>query len=98
MGGALTTSSKELIALLVAMLVLVGLDVAYAANTYPAYYAAIEGGDRRYSLLEKGKEREQMRRVTLMLAAVAVNVGLFAAVVYAATIEGTSQPRRGCRS
>jgi hypothetical protein len=56
MGGALTTSSKELIALLVAMLVLVGLDVAFAANTYPAYYAAIEGGDRRYSLLEKGKE------------------------------------------
>jgi hypothetical protein len=45
------------------------------------------GGDRRYSLLEKGKE-EQMRIVTLMLAAVAVNVGLFAAVAYAATIEG----------
>ena len=58
MGGALTTSSKELIALLVAMLVLVGLDVAYAANTYPAYHAAIKGGDRRYSLLEKaGNER-----------------------------------------
>ena len=29
-----------------------------------------------------------MRRVTLMLAAVAVIVGLFAAVAYAATIEG----------
>jgi hypothetical protein len=86
-GGALTTSSKELIALLVAMLVLVGLDVAYAANTYPAYYAAIEGGDRRYSLLEKGKEEEQMRLVTLMLAAVAMIVGLFAAVAYVATVE-----------
>jgi hypothetical protein len=29
-----------------------------------------------------------MRRVTLMLAAVAVIVGLFAAMAYAATIEG----------
>jgi hypothetical protein len=29
-----------------------------------------------------------MRRVTLMLAAVALIVGLFAAVAYAATIEG----------
>jgi Ca2+-binding RTX toxin-like protein len=32
-----------------------------------------------------------MRRVTLMLAAVGVMVGLFAAVAYAATIEGTNQ-------
>jgi hypothetical protein len=46
------------------------------------------GGDRRYSLLGKGKEEEQMRTVTLRLAAVAVNLGLFAAVAYAATIEG----------
>lgn len=46
------------------------------------------GGDRRYSLLEKGKEGEQMRRVTQMLAAVVVIVALFVAVAYAATIEG----------
>lgn len=45
------------------------------------------GGDRRYSLLEKGKEEEQMRLVTLMLAAVAMIVGLFAAVAYVATVE-----------
>ena len=32
-----------------------------------------------------------MRRVALMLAAVAVMVSLFAAVAYAATIEGTRQ-------
>lgn len=32
-----------------------------------------------------------MRRVTMLLAAVAVMVSLFAAVAYAATIEGTSQ-------
>lgn len=32
-----------------------------------------------------------MRRVTLILAAMAVMVPLFAAVAYAATIEGTSQ-------
>ena len=45
MGGALTTSSKELIALLVAMLVLAGAGVAYAATTYLAHYAAIHGRD-----------------------------------------------------
>jgi hypothetical protein len=44
-------------------------------------------GDSRYSLLEKGKEEEQMLRITPMLGAVAVTVGLFAAVAYAATIE-----------
>jgi hypothetical protein len=38
-------SAKELIALLVAMVVLVGAGVAYAANTYPAHYSAIKGGD-----------------------------------------------------
>ena len=32
-----------------------------------------------------------MRRVTMMLAAMAVMVSLFAGVAYAATIEGTSQ-------
>jgi Ca2+-binding RTX toxin-like protein len=32
-----------------------------------------------------------MRRVTLMLAAMAVMVSLFAAVAYAATIEGTNE-------
>jgi two-component system, OmpR family, sensor kinase len=42
------------------------------------------GGDRRCSLLEKGKEEQRMRGVTLMLAAMAVMVALFAAV---ATIE-----------
>ena len=42
-GGALTQTAKELIALLVAMLVLVGACMAYAANTYPAYYAASKG-------------------------------------------------------
>ena len=46
------------------------------------------GEDRHHSLLEKGREEEQMRIVILMLAAMAVNVGLFAAVAYAATIEG----------
>jgi hypothetical protein len=46
------------------------------------------GGDRRYSLLEKGKEEDKMHRITLILAAVAVIVGLFAAVAYAATFEG----------
>ena len=44
-GGALTKSAKELIALLVGMVVLVGAGVAYAANTHPAHYAAIKGGD-----------------------------------------------------
>jgi hypothetical protein len=33
-----------------------------------------------------------MRRVTLMLAAMALLVGLFAAAAYAATITGTPQP------
>lgn len=47
-----------------------------------------KGGDRSYPLLEKGSEEEQMRKVTLMLAAVALIVGLFAAVAYAVTIEG----------
>jgi hypothetical protein len=42
-GGALIQRAKELIALLVAMVVLVGLGVAYAANTYPAYYSASKG-------------------------------------------------------
>jgi hypothetical protein len=42
-GGARTQTAKELIALLVAMLVLAGAGVAYAANTYPAHYAAIPG-------------------------------------------------------
>jgi hypothetical protein len=42
---------------LVAMLVLVGLGVAYAANIYPAHYAAIKGGDhpgKNDSLLADG--------------------------------------------
>jgi hypothetical protein len=43
-GGVLTKIAKELIALLDAMVVLVGLGVAYAANTYPAYYVASRGG------------------------------------------------------
>ena len=38
-----------------------------------------------------------MRRVTLMLAAMAVMVTLFAAVAYAAQIEGTSQQVRTVR-
>jgi hypothetical protein len=38
-----------------------------------------------------------MRSVTLMLAATAVMVSLFAAVAYAATIEGTSQQDRTVR-
>jgi hypothetical protein len=41
--GSLTQTAKELIALLVAMVVLVGACMAYAANTYPAYYAASKG-------------------------------------------------------
>jgi hypothetical protein len=44
-GGALTQSAKELIALLVAMLVLVVAGMAYAANTYPAHYATSLGED-----------------------------------------------------
>ena len=35
-----------------------------------------------------------MRRVTLMLAAMAMMVSLFAAAAYAATIVGTDQPER----
>ncbi len=46
-GRAGTQTAKELIALLVAMVVLVGAGVAYAANTYPAHYAASEGGTIR---------------------------------------------------
>lgn len=42
-GGAATQTAKQLIALLVAMLVLVGAGLAYAANTYPAHYAASKG-------------------------------------------------------
>jgi Ca2+-binding RTX toxin-like protein len=41
--------------------------------------------------LDQGKEEEKMRRVTLVLAAMALMVSLFAAVAYAATIEGTRQ-------
>jgi len=43
-GGALTKIAKELIALLVAVVVLVGLGVAYAANTHPTHYVASKGG------------------------------------------------------
>ena len=39
-GAADTQTAKEIIALLVAMLVLVGACLAYAANTYPAHYSA----------------------------------------------------------
>jgi hypothetical protein len=39
-----------------------------------------------------------MRRVTLMLAAMALMVTLFAAVAYAAQIEGTRQQDRTVRS
>jgi hypothetical protein len=56
-GGALTQTAKEIIALLVATLVLVGACVAYAANTYPAHYAANKGGDhpgKDDSLLAEG--------------------------------------------
>jgi Ca2+-binding RTX toxin-like protein len=35
-----------------------------------------------------------MRRVTLMVAAMALMVSLFAAVAYAASIEGTADPER----
>jgi hypothetical protein len=42
-GGSLTQTAKELIALLVAMLVLVGAWMAYAANTHPAHYSASKG-------------------------------------------------------
>jgi hypothetical protein len=38
-----------------------------------------------------------MRRVTMMLAAMAMMVPLLAAVAYAATIEGTSQQDRTVR-
>ena len=56
-GGVVTTRTKELIALLVALVVLVGAGVAYAANTYPAHYAASKGGDhpgKDDSLLAEG--------------------------------------------
>ena len=56
-GRAGTQTAKELIALLVAMVALVGAGVAYAANTYPAHYAASEGGDhpgKDDSLLAEG--------------------------------------------
>jgi hypothetical protein len=46
-------------------------------------------GGRQNSLLERAKEEQEMRRVTMLLAAVAVMVGLVAAVAYAAEIEGT---------
>ena len=58
-GGALTQSAKEIIALLVAMFVLVGAGVAYAANTYPEHYAARSGGDhpgKDDSLLAEGAD------------------------------------------
>jgi Ca2+-binding RTX toxin-like protein len=42
------------------------------------------------SLLNKGKGEQQMRRGTLMFAAMALMVALFAAVAYAATIQGTN--------
>jgi Ca2+-binding RTX toxin-like protein len=45
----------------------------------------------RSSRKEKTKEGEKMRRVTMLLAALAVMVTLFTAVAYAGTIEGTSQ-------
>jgi hypothetical protein len=47
-------------------------------------------GQTANSLLKNGKEEQQMRRVTMMLAAMAVMVPLFAGVAYAANIEGTS--------
>jgi hypothetical protein len=40
----LTQEAKELIALVAAMVVLVGAAVAYSANTYPTHYAASKGG------------------------------------------------------
>jgi Ca2+-binding RTX toxin-like protein len=45
-------------------------------------------GTGALSLLDQAKEGK-MRRVTLMLAAIAVMVSLFAAAAYAAQIEGT---------
>jgi hypothetical protein len=38
---------KELIALLVVTLMLVGACIAYAANTYPAHYSTSKGGTIR---------------------------------------------------
>ena len=46
-GGVLTKTAKELIALVAALVVLVGSGVAYAANTYPAHYSATKGGTTR---------------------------------------------------
>ena len=43
----------------------------------------------RYLAPQKGKGEQQMRRVTLMLAAVAMLVLLFAVVAYAAEIQGS---------
>jgi hypothetical protein len=45
------------------------------------------GEDRRCSLLGKGKEEQQMRRVTPMLAAMALMVTIFAVVAYVAINE-----------
>src|SRR5918911_5309453 len=42
------------------------------------------------SLLEKGKEGKNMRRVTVLLATIAVMVTLFAVAAYAATVNGTA--------
>ena len=55
-GGVLTKTAKELIALVAALVVLVGSGVAYAANTYPAHYSAIKGGrpGKDDSLLAEG--------------------------------------------
>ena len=55
-GGALTKIAKELIALLVAVVVLVGLGVAYAANTHPTHYVASKGdhAGKDDSLLAEG--------------------------------------------
>jgi hypothetical protein len=50
-GGVLTQTAKELILLLAAMLVLVVAGMAYAANTYPAHYAAIKGGTIRVRMI-----------------------------------------------
>jgi hypothetical protein len=43
-GGVLTKTAKELIALVAALVVLVGSGVAYAANTYRAHFSATKGG------------------------------------------------------
>jgi hypothetical protein len=43
------------------------------------------------SPLKKTEEEQEMRRVTLMLATMAVMMGLFATVAYAVTIAGTDE-------